>query len=62
MTFGYRVFLTFSWKNLDKNDIGCFVPECATMKKHETNFRRPSSVESVRDECATMKKQNLLLR
>ena len=29
------------------------------MKKHETNFRRPSSVESVRDECATMKKQEL---
>ena len=25
----------------------------------ETNFRRPSSVESVRDECATMKKQEL---
>ena len=25
----------------------------------ETNFRRPSSVESVRDECATIKKKEL---
>ena len=59
---GMEFFLTFPWKNPYKNDIGCFVPECATMKKHETNFRRPSSVESVRGECATMKKKNLLLR
>ena len=25
MAFGYRVFLTFSWKNPDKNAIGCLI-------------------------------------